>query len=100
MNIKYLITLLLVLLLGGVLSWYFFVRETKSEIPYNPPTAEELERIDNIEQSSSQVAPNAVPGAGVRPKGSLPRTPEPTATTSTETASSTASTSDMITPAE
>lgn len=47
------------------------------DIPRNLPTAEEQERMRAIEASRSQIAPNATPGAGVRPVGSLPREPEP-----------------------
>jgi len=56
-----------------------------SAVPSNLPTAEERKRMQEIEISSSQIAPNAKAGAGVRPVGSLPKEPEPTeVSTSTE----------------
>lgn len=62
--------------------------------PTNLPTAEELERMREIDRSSSQVAPNAKPGAGVFAPGTLPPPPPPiedassTIATSTDTADS------------
>jgi hypothetical protein len=80
------ISLLGILLLTGfwfyVLPMYF-----KKQNVSNPPTAEELQRMREIEESSSKIAPDAVPGAGVRPVGSLPKTPPPSEE-STSTASS------------
>jgi len=63
-----------VLLCAG---YWFFIKPILfgQNVPTNPPTAEEVERMKEIERSSSQLAPNAVPGAGVRPVGSLPPTP-------------------------
>jgi len=73
-------TVLVLLVLGAGVWWYgaragWFVNHS----PTNPPTAEELERIEEIERSSSQIAPNAKPGAGVLPSGGTPRTQEPAA---------------------
>lgn len=81
---KILILSILVLLLG--MAYWFIVRPyLNTSGPDNLPTAEELKRIEEIERSSSQIAPNAVPGAGVRPVGSLPKTPDPVLeSTSTE----------------
>jgi hypothetical protein len=61
----------------------YFVRPTAT----NPPTADELKRMRKIEESSAKIAPNAVPGASVRPVGSLPKEPPPSevSTTSTST---------------
>jgi len=56
-------------------------------IPSNLPTAEDRERMRAIETSSSQIAPNAKAGAGVRPVGSLPKEPEVSESTSTTSTS-------------
>ncbi len=78
-----LIIFVLVVLLLGALYWYgsrsgWFVDTS----PTNLPTQEELQRINEIDQSSSQIAPDARAGAGVVPPGSAPPTeaPEPTTT--------------------
>jgi len=63
-----------------------------STVPSNLPTADERKRMQEIETSSSQIAPNAKAGAGVRPVGSLPKEPEP-AQESTSTESTTTETS-------
>ncbi len=83
---KILYTLIFIGILGAFY-WYVIKPRLQDTGPTNLPTAEELQRIEEIEKSSSQIAPNAVPGAGVRPVGSLPK-PEPTPV-STSTASST-----------
>ena len=78
-----------VLLIAGAV-WYT-VRAGWFEgpdIPNNPPTAEELERMSEIERTANEIAPNAKPGAGVFAPGTLPPPPAP-ATTTDETASST-----------
>jgi hypothetical protein len=78
-----LIIVSIVLILG--LGYWFFLRDT-NEGPKNPPTAEEWERIEAVEQSSAQVAPNAVSGVGVRLEGDPELTePEPVTETSTTT---------------
>jgi hypothetical protein len=85
---KTLLSIVLVLLLGA--GYWFIIRPNLSKGgPDNLPTAEELRRIEAIEQSSSQIAPDAVPGAGVRPVGSLPKTPPEPVIESTSTASTT-----------
>lgn len=60
------------------------------EIPNDPPTAEELKRMADIETTSSQIAPDAKPGAGVFAPGTLPPSPVETGTTTDTSASSTA----------
>lgn len=85
---KILIAIVLLLLIGA--GYWFIVRPNLgAKGPNNLPTADELRRIEAIEQSSSQIAPNAVPGAGVRPVGSLPKTPPEPAPVSTSTVSTT-----------
>ena len=84
---KTFIAIVFLLIIGA--GYWFLIRPNLGDSgPNNLPTAEEKKRIKDIEESSSQIAPNAVPGAGVRPVGSLPKTPEPT-TESTTTASTT-----------
>lgn len=83
---KIIITLVLVFILGAGF-WYFVLPNLNTNGPSNLPTVEERQRMEAIEESSSKIAPNAVPGAGVRPVGSLPKTPEPSPV-STSTASS------------
>ena len=75
--------------LAGAGVWYM-VRAGLFEDagPTNLPTAEELERMREIDQSSSQVAPNAKPGAGVFAPGTLPP-PPPVENASSTTATST-----------
>ena len=80
---KYIVTTVGILVIGAGI-WYFFFYNTEDTGPDNLPTAEEVERMQEIEESSSQVAPNAVPGAGVRAPGTLPK-PEPATTTATAT---------------
>ncbi len=63
--------------------WFIFVKNKNSDLPQNPPTKEELQRMEEIEESSSKIAPDAVAGAGVRPVGSLPK-PAPTQNAETE----------------
>lgn len=90
---KLLILIVLVLLIAGVgyavyaySGWF-----SENDLPSNLPTAEELERIRAVEESSLQPNPNATPGAGVRPPGSLPKEPvlEATSTGATSTEAST-----------
>jgi len=74
--------------------WYglhagWFIRTAPSRLP----TAGELERMAEIDRSSARIAPNAIPGAGVRPKGSLPPRTEPVNETTTTTASTIATSS-------
>lgn len=84
---KYLIWILVAVAILFLGYWFVVRPNLMDRGPSKPPTAEELQRMREIEESSSQIAPNAVPGAGVRPVGSLPRTPEPTpAATGTEEA--------------
>ena len=81
--------LVIVTLLAG---WFFFVRDSAPRGISNPPTAEELKRIEEIEESRSQRDPDAKTGVGVRPVGTLPPPTAPKieiATTSTSTATST-----------
>ena len=82
MNRKFLIGLLILVLL--LVAW-FVVRVvwfSGPVIPNTPPTAEELERIRAVEETSSQIAPDAKAGAGVFAPGTLPApTPQPESTT-------------------
>jgi hypothetical protein len=64
--------LLLVLLVSASAYWYFFYSKSP-HVPSSPPTADELRRMEEVEKASSQRDPNAIPGAGVRPVGSLPK---------------------------
>ena len=78
-----------VLLIAGAV-WYT-VRAgwfASPSIPNDPPTAEELERMSEIERTANEIAPNAKPGAGVFAPGTLPPPPPP-ATSTEENASST-----------
>jgi hypothetical protein len=87
---KIVITVLVLIALGGAVYWYgagagWFVGDGVTR----PPTADELERMRAVEESSSQVAPDAKAGIGVVPVGSKPEpapepTPENVATTSDE----------------
>ena len=85
---KYTITILIVILVLFA-GWFFFFKDSGNKIPRNLPTAEDIERMEQVEQSSSKVDPNAKTGVGVRPVGSIPPTPEPeeeaTSTSSTTT---------------
>ncbi len=62
----------LAVLVGGVYWYGLRAGWFAPAIPMRLPTAEERRRMEEVERSSSQIAPNAVPGAGVRPRGSLP----------------------------
>jgi hypothetical protein len=84
---KKLLIVLILLVLGAATYWYgaragWYDRTG----PTNLPTAEERERMEKVERSSAQIAPDAKPGIQVRPKGSTPPppTPEETATSSEE----------------
>jgi hypothetical protein len=79
---RYLGIAILLLLVAGI-AWYAMSAGWFSGpvIPSNPPTAEELERIEEIKESSSQIAPDAKPGAGVYAPGTLPPPPTPSTTT-------------------
>jgi len=70
---KKIFLLILIIAIGGAVYWYgsragWFTSNT----PTNLPTAEDLERINAVEQSASQKAPDAKSGVGVVPKGSKP----------------------------
>jgi len=70
---KIVLTILLLVAIGGAVYWYgsgagWFQDDGVT----NPPTAEELERIRAIEESSAQQDPNAKAGIGVVPVGSKP----------------------------
>ncbi len=86
------VTVSLLILIGGAYVLFVYIN-ANSNAPTNLPTAEDIERMRAIEESSSQVAPDAVPGAGVRPVGSLPPKTVETATTSTTTEETTATSS-------
>lgn len=79
--------LLVVLVVIGALGYagYWFADRQGwlfGSVPSRPPTASERARMQEIERTSNEIAPNAVPGAGVRPRGSLPPAePLPMATT-------------------
>jgi hypothetical protein len=79
-----------VVVLALVVAVWYGVRASwfgGDELPNNPPTADELERIQEIERTSSEISPTAVPGAGVVPPGTPvpePVTPPTTEATSTD----------------
>lgn len=85
MNKNLVIVLGLIVFVGvGYGVYFFFTRDDFG--PTNLPTPEERARMKEIEQTSAQVAPDAKPGIGVRPPGSIPKAP---VSTSTEEATST-----------
>jgi hypothetical protein len=90
-----LLRILIVLIVLGALGYggYWFAVQQGwllPPIPTRPPTAEERARMEQVEDVASQQAPDAVPGAGVRPRGTLPPQTVPPATgTSTETGEAT-----------
>jgi hypothetical protein len=68
---KYTLITVAVLILGGAIYWLgSSVGLFGGGAPSNPPTKDELERMEEIEESSSQIAPDAEEGVGVRPVGS------------------------------
>lgn len=76
---KKLLLIVIVAGLGYGVYWYgdragWFIDTS----PSNPPTKEDLERIDAVEEAASTISPDAKAGAGVRPKGSTPPAPIPT----------------------
>ncbi len=76
---KYLGILFITILLATAGYWIIFKTNIFSdETPENLPTKAEINRMEEIENSSSTIDPNAVPGAGVRPVGSIPKKPAPT----------------------
>ncbi len=97
---KYLTLGVIITLLASAGYWYADYRGWINRYgPDNLPTAEERQRMAEVERSSSQIAPNAVPGAGVRPKGSLPpKQPEtPASSIDATTTSPTAATTSTAT---
>lgn len=97
-RIMLLVLVLIALGVGG----YYIAREQGyfgTTIPFNPPTADDLRRLEEIERSSATVDPNAAPGASVRPPGSLPRPVEATSTaTSSEVIDVSATSSEEVAP--
>jgi len=93
MHMKYVFVVIFFLFLGGGAYWFFYMQDSDNSVPSNLPTAEEIERMNAVEDSSSQIAPNAVTGVGVRPKGSLPIAPPVETTATSSMASSTEATS-------
>jgi hypothetical protein len=76
------------LVLAGALYWYADYRGWLDNYgPDNLPTAEERERMRQVEESASQIAPNAKAGAGVVPRGSKPTAPPEVPATSTSATS-------------
>ena len=73
---KYAIIVVLVILVIFA-GWFFIIRDTGNDGITNPPTAEEIKRMEEVEKSRSQIDPNAKTGVGVRPVGSIPPEPEP-----------------------
>jgi hypothetical protein len=73
----------IVALLVAGMAWYAMSAGWFSGpvIPNNPPTAEEIERMEDIERTANEIAPNAKPGAGVFAPGTLPPPPAPSTTT-------------------
>ncbi len=97
---RYLYIFLAVAILGAVGYWYaerndwwgFF----EAPLPSAPPTAEERERMAEVERTSQTQAENPKPGAGVLPPGSRPPVQPATSTeaTTTEESDAIASTTD------
>lgn len=88
---KTLITIGVLAVIGGVGYWYADYRGWLNNFgPDNLPTAEERQRMEEVERSSAQRAPNAKPGAGVFLKGTLPPKAEeqPASSTSASTTDS------------
>lgn len=81
---KYAITILVIIfiLFAG---WFFFFRDTDKKVPSNLPTAEDIKRMELVEESSLKIDPNAKTGVGVHPVGSLPPAPLPEESTTTAT---------------
>jgi len=81
-------TIIIILAIAVIATGYWLSKRYGwfgNEALTNPPTAQEIKRMKEIEKSSSQIAPDAVPGAGVRPAGTLPKpTPVETEATTTE----------------
>jgi len=79
---RYVGIVILLLLVAGI-AWYAVSAGWFGGpvIPSDPPTAEELERMEDIERSANEIAPNAKPGAGVYAPGTLPPPPEVGTTT-------------------
>ncbi len=84
---KYFLIFILLLSIGALSYWFMFYKKDNAP-PYTPPTAQEVQRMKEIDKTSSEIAPDAVAGAGVRPVGSLPKA-QPTPVASTTSASST-----------
>lgn len=95
--------ILLLAVLGGVGYWFADRNEWwgffTEPLPHNPPTAEERERMGEVERTSQTQAENPKPGAGVLPPGSRPPVEPATSTeaTSTEESDASASTTDAET---
>ncbi len=91
--------LLIIALCALGVGGYYLARERGflgSTLPYNPPTAEDLRRLEEIQRSSATIAPDANPGASVRPPGSLPRPIEATTTAATSSPDVTSTTSSDV----
>ena len=73
----------------GVGVWYVIQTRSQDTGPTNLPTADERERMREIEESSSQIAPNAKKGVGVVPPGTMPPIPVSSTTVATGTPTST-----------
>lgn len=73
---NYLRIILLVLIIAalGYAAYWIADRQgwLRGGVPQRLPTAEERARMEQVEESSNTVAPDAIPGAGVRPRGTLP----------------------------
>ena len=73
---KYILSTVVVLAIAGSVYWYGMrAGWFDASAPSHPPTADERRRMEEIDRKSSEIAPDAVPGAAVRMKGSLPPTP-------------------------
>lgn len=86
---KYILSAVVVLAIAGGVYWYGMrAGWFDASIPSHPPTADERRRMEEIDRTSSEIAPDAVPGATVRMKGSLPPSPVTPPDTSPDATSS------------
>jgi hypothetical protein len=93
---KIVLILITIAILGALGYWYADYRGWLDNYgPDNLPTAEERVRMQQVEESASQIAPNAKAGAGVVPKGSKPIAPPPPPATTTEATTTSATPAPM-----
>lgn len=93
---KYVSIILVILLIAGGIYWYGTYAGWFFPGPDNLPTAEEWDRIHEVERTSSQTDPNAKAGVGVAPRGTLPPSPPVEQTTSTSSTTDATSTEGVL----